>query len=144
MHTRMWIKIQTLPIKRVFGSNDCVLEFPRPSLTLQSRVRPVVVSLWCKICSMLEISSLLRSEARDGLNKEQTITSAYRYLNFKPIPVENARELVEKLHDEVSCILNINTPLSVVGHYYRGRTHDVAYGAALFESCYSTDLGLSF
>ena len=121
MHTRMWINIQTLPIKRVFGSNDRVLEFPRPSLTLQSRVRPVVVSLWCKICTMFKISVLSRWKARDGKNKEQTITSAYRYLDFKPIPVENAWELVEKLHDEVSCILNINTLLSVVGHYYRGR-----------------------
>ena len=81
-----------------------------------------------------------------GWKKQRTdnITSAYRYLDFKPIPVENAWELVEKLHNEVSCILNINTLVSVVGHYYRGRTHDVAYGAALFESCYSTDLGLSF
>ena len=109
MHTRMWIKLQTLPIKRVFGSNDRVLEFPRPSLTLQSRVRPVVVSLWCKICTMFKISVLSRWKARDGKNKEQALTSAYRYLDFKPIPVENARELVEKLHDEVSGILNINT-----------------------------------
>ena len=121
MHTRMWIKIQTLQLKRVFGSNDHVVEFPHPSLALQSRVRPVVVSLWCKICTMLKISVLSRWKARDGKNKEQTITSAYRYLDFKPIPVENAWELVEKLHNEVSCILNINTLLSVVGHLNRGR-----------------------
>ena len=70
---------------------------------------------------MLKISVLSRLKARDGLNEQCALTSAYRYLNFKPIPVENAWELVEKLHNEVSCILNINTLVSVVGHYYRGR-----------------------
>ena len=94
MHNRKWIKVQTSTLKRVYACNSHYLEFPRPILTLHAQMWRVYMSFWCKICTMLKISVLSRLKARDGLNEQCALTSAYRYLHFATFPVENEWKLV--------------------------------------------------